>query len=46
MTLAPKIAMSDDFLKSFAAVQREQQQAVPMMCCRLPTVFDERRYRT
>jgi hypothetical protein len=28
MTLAPKIAMSDDFLKSFAAVPRDQQQAV------------------
>jgi len=28
MTLAPKIAMSDDFLKSFAAVPRAQQQAV------------------
>lgn len=28
MTLVPKIAMSDDFLKSFAAVPRDQQQAV------------------
>ncbi|MDH0687248.1 MULTISPECIES: UvrD-helicase domain-containing protein [Pseudomonadaceae] len=28
MTLAPKIAMSDDFLKSFAAVPRAQQLAV------------------
>ena len=28
MTLTPKIAMSDDFLKSFAAVPRDQQQAV------------------
>ena len=28
MTLAPKIAMSDDFLKSFAGVPRQQQQAV------------------
>lgn len=28
MTLALKIAMSDDFLKSFAAVPRSQQQAV------------------
>jgi len=28
MTLAPKIAMSDDFLKSFAAIPRDQQQAV------------------
>lgn len=28
MTLAPKIAMSDDFLKSFAAVPRSHQQAV------------------
>jgi len=28
MTLAPKIAMSDDFLKSFAAVLRAQQLAV------------------
>ena len=28
MTQAPKIAMSDDFLKSFAAVPRDQQQAV------------------
>ncbi|TIC80330.1 UvrD-helicase domain-containing protein [Crenobacter intestini] len=28
MTLAPKIAMSDDFLKSFAAVPRAYQQAV------------------
>lgn len=28
MTLAPKIAMSDDFLKAFAAVPRSQQQAV------------------
>lgn len=28
MTLALKIAMSDDFLKSFAAVPRNQQQAV------------------
>jgi hypothetical protein len=28
MTLAPKIAMSDDFLKSFAAVPRSNQQAV------------------
>lgn len=28
MTVAPKIAMSDDFLKSFAAVPRDQQQAV------------------
>ena len=28
MSLAPKIAMSDDFLKSFAAVPRDQQQAV------------------
>lgn len=28
MTLAPKIAMSDDFLKSFAAVPRDQQQSV------------------
>lgn len=28
MTLAPKIAMSDDFLKSFAGVPRDQQQAV------------------
>ncbi len=28
MTLSPKIAMSDDFLKSFAAVPRSQQQAV------------------
>jgi hypothetical protein len=28
MTLAPKIAMSDDFLKSFATIPRDQQQAV------------------
>jgi hypothetical protein len=28
MTLTPKIAMSDDFLKSFAAIPRDQQQAV------------------
>ena len=28
MTLAPKIAVSDDFLKSFAAIPRDQQQAV------------------
>jgi hypothetical protein len=28
MTLTPKIAMSDDFLKSFAAVPRSYQQAV------------------
>lgn len=28
MTLAPRIAMSDDFLKSFAAVPRTYQQAV------------------
>jgi superfamily I DNA/RNA helicase len=28
MTLTPKIAISDDFLKSFAAVPRDQQQAV------------------
>jgi hypothetical protein len=28
MTLAPKIAMSDDFLKSFSAIPRDQQQAV------------------
>lgn len=28
MTQAPKIAMSDDFLKSFAAIARDQQQAV------------------
>jgi hypothetical protein len=28
MTLTPKIAMSDDFLKSFASVPRDQQQAV------------------
>ncbi|QGZ60351.1 UvrD-helicase domain-containing protein [Paraburkholderia acidisoli] len=28
MTLAPKIAMSDDFLKAFAAVPRSHQQAV------------------
>ena len=28
MTLAPKIAMSDDFLKSFAAVPRSHQQSV------------------
>lgn len=28
MTLAPKIAISDDFLRSFAAIQRSQQQAV------------------
>ena len=28
MTLAPKIAMSDDFLKSFTSVPRDQQQAV------------------
>lgn len=28
MTLAPKVAMSDDFLKSFADIPRQQQQAV------------------
>lgn len=28
MTLTPKIAMSDDFLKSFATIPRDQQQAV------------------
>ena len=28
MTLTPKIAMSDDFLKSFSSVPRDQQQAV------------------
>lgn len=28
MMLAPKIAMSDDFLKSFASIPRDQQQAV------------------
>lgn len=28
MNLTPKIAMSDDFLKSFAAIPRDQQQAV------------------
>lgn len=28
MTMAPKIALSDDFLKSFAAIQRDRQQAV------------------
>lgn len=28
MTLTPKIAMSDDFLKSFAVIPRDQQQAV------------------
>lgn len=28
MTLAPKIAMSDDFLKSFANIPRQNQQAV------------------
>jgi hypothetical protein len=28
MTMAPKIALSDDFLKSFAAIPRDRQQAV------------------
>ena len=28
MSLAPKIALSDDFLKSFAAIPRDRQQAV------------------
>ena len=28
MALAPKIAMSDDFLKSFARIPRQNQQAV------------------